>query len=227
MIRWQRYAVYAAPQGDLAEAAHAWLGWDAYAGQPRPHPHVPGLPRPIAEITEAPRKYGFHGTLKAPFRLAPGADEAALLWAVAALAQRSAPAVAAGLVLAEVEGFLALVPQGDAPGITALASAVVEALDAFRAPLTPEELARRRPERLSPRQRDLLARWGYPYVMEEFRFHLTLTGALPEGERRRAAGALSGWLPPLPRPFAVDALAVYGEAPDGRFHLLDRYTLSG
>ena len=31
---------------------------------------------------------------------------------------------------------------------------------------------------LTDRQEALLTQWGYPYVMEEFRFHITLTGAL-------------------------------------------------
>src|SRR5262249_2220033 len=45
-------------------------------------------------------------------------------------------------------------------------------------PLTDADRARRNPARLTPRQRDYLERWGYPYVMEEFRFHMTLTGRL-------------------------------------------------
>lgn len=227
MAEWRRYAVYAAPEGPLAEAAHAWLGWDAYAGAARPHPSTGPLPRPLAEITEAPRKYGFHGTLKAPFRLAPGVGEAAFLWAVEALAARLAPAPSGGLRLAEIEGFLALVPEGGSGAIDALAAAVVEGLDAFRAPLSVGEIARRRPERLTARQRVLLDRWGYPHVMEEFRFHLTLTGPLAPEEVAPVTATLASYLPPLPRPFAVDALAVFGEAADGRFHRIARYSLSG
>jgi putative phosphonate metabolism protein len=227
MAEWRRYAVYAAPGGALAEAAHGWLGWDAYTGQPRPHPDVGSLPRPLADLTEAPRKYGFHATLKAPFRLAPGADGAALDWAVAALAARLAPAEAPGLRLAEVEGFLALIPEGDGAALSALAARAVEGLDVFRAPLTPDEVARRRPDRLSARQRVLLDRWGYPYVMEEFAFHLTLTGSLRPGEAAPVMAALRGYLPLLPQPFTVDALALFGEAEDGRFHLLSRHPLTG
>ena len=36
---------------------------------------------------------------------------------------------------------------------------------------------------LTPRQRGYLERWGYPYVMEDFRFHMTLTGRLDAGRR--------------------------------------------
>ena len=28
-----------------------------------------------------------------------------------------------------------------------------------------------------------LDRWGYPYVFEDFRFHMTLTGSLPSEQR--------------------------------------------
>jgi putative phosphonate metabolism protein len=224
---WQRYAVYVAPEGPLAEFAAGWLGWDAVAGRARPHPEFKGLPRPLPELTEAPRKYGFHATLKAPFRLAAGADEAALKWAVDALAQRLPPAGSAGLRLEAIGDFLALVPDGEDSGIAALAASVVQALDAFRAPLTPDDIARRQPDRLTARQRILLDRWGYPYVMEEFRLHLTLTGALPAAERAAVAAVLAEHMPPLPRPFAIEALALFAEAADGRFHLLGRYSLSG
>jgi putative phosphonate metabolism protein len=224
----RRYAIYAAPEGRLAEFAHGWLGWDAYRGRARPHPVLPGLPRPLAELTEAPRKYGFHGTLKAPFRLAAGGDPAALGWAIEALAERCPPAAADGLRLARLGGFVALVPAGDEAAIAALAARTVEALDAFRAPPTAAEIARRDPDRLTARQRVLLDRWGYPYVMEEFRFHLTLTGDLPEAE----AAAVEAVLRPrlarlLPKRFVIDSLALFGEAADGRFHLLARYPLRG
>ncbi len=226
MATWRRYAVYALPEGPLAEAAQAWLGWDAALGRALPHPAV-ALPRPLAELTEAPRRYGFHGTLKAPFRLAAGVDEPALGWAVAALSQRLVPARAPGLRLARLGGFLALVPLGDGADLSDLAQRVVEALDAFRAPLTEAEIARRRPERLTARQRVLLHRWGYPYVAEEFRFHLTLTGDLPEAELDAVEAVLASYLPPPPAPYTLDHLALMGEAEDGRFHLIRRYTLAG
>ena len=88
------------------------------------------------------------------------------------------------------------------------------------------EIARRRPDWLSTRQRDLLDRWGYPHVMEEFRFHLTLTDRLDEPEPVRAALA-DYFAPVLPRPFVIEDLCLFGEDQSGRFHLLHRYALSG
>ena len=102
------------------------------------------------------------------------------------------------------------------------------ALDALRAPLTPAEIAKRRPERLNPRQRELLAAWGYPYVIEEFRFHLTLSDDLPEAEAEDLAAVLGPWLAPdLPRPFGITDLCLFGEDQAGRFHLLERHALTG
>lgn len=208
MREFSRYAVYYAPApGPFAQAAAEWL-------------HRPDL----AALTAAPRRYGFHGTLKAPFRLAEGVDYATLRAAVGALAARLRPVVLPGLRLADLHGFLALVPEGDLSALNALAAEVVVALDPLRAPLTEAEIARRRPERLSPRQRELLDLYGYPFVLDAFRFHLTLSGPLPDPAALLPL-AVAHFAPHLPRPFAVDALCLFGEAGDG-FHLLHRAPLS-
>ncbi len=224
-----RYAAYyTPPPGAFADLAGAWLGWDADRGAEPARPDVAGLPRDADGITAMPRKYGFHGTLKAPFRLARHKTGAELADACAALAMRLRPVVFPGLDFAVIGGFLALVPEGDPAPLDALASVVVADLDGFRAPPAPEEIARRTPERLSGRQRALLDRWGYPYVMEEFRFHLTLTGDFSPDEARMTALALRPVLGPvLPRPFAVGAISLCGEMPGGRFRVLHRYALTG
>lgn len=229
MTRIERYAVYHAPRpGALAECAAAWLGRDAETGAAVAHPDLPGLPRPLADLTAEPRRYGFHGTIRAPFRPAPGVTGADVAQAVAALAARLPPARCEGLRLADLHGFLALVPRGDDGAIRALAAAVVEGTDALRAPLTPAEIARRRPDRLTARQRALLDRWGYPFVMEEFRFHLTLTDRLDPAEAPAVAAVLAAHMAPvLPAPFAIDDLCLFGQDGTGLFRLLHRYPLSG
>lgn len=229
MDKFTRYAVYWAPApGPLADFTAGWLGWDPAAGRAVAHPDLPGLPLPVAELTETPRKYGFHGTLKAPFRLAEGMTVEEPDAAAARLAARTAPVLLDGMRTARIGTFLALVPEGDATALNALAATLVAELDEFRAPLTAADLARRKADSLPPRQRELLERWGYPHVMEDFRFHLTLTGAfdadLLDALRERIDPLL---VPLLPRPFAIDAVCLFGEAADGRFHLLHRYTLSG
>jgi putative phosphonate metabolism protein len=229
MTNFARYAIYyAPPPGGLTDFAALWLGWDPAGGRACPHPALPGLPRPVAELTESPRKYGFHGTLKPPFRLAPGQNRAALEAALAALAATLAPVTLPGLRLARLGGFLALVVEGNTAPLAALAAEVVARLDPFRAAPSEAELTRRRAAGLTPAQQENLARWGYPYVMEEFRFHLTLTGALTQAEAEATRAALSPVLAPLlPRPFILGDLGLFGEDDRGRFHLLHRVPLSG
>lgn len=228
-MRFKRYGIYyTPPPGPFAEAGAAWLGWDAAAGETRRPPAIAGLPVPWEAITATPRKYGFHATIKPPFRLAPGYDAGALKAAFAALCARQAPVVIEALTLAPLGRFLALIPQGETPDLAALAATSVRALDPFRAPLTDDERARRRAAGLTPAQDALLQRWGYPYVMEAFRFHMTLTGTLPQAALAAVTAALEAHLVPLlPRPLPIDALSLVGEDAAGRFHLVHRIALSG
>jgi hypothetical protein len=169
-----RYAVYAvpAPGHALGEVAEAWLAAEDFA-----------------ELMGDARRYGFHGTLKAPFRLADGRDEEALAAAVAGLA---GPAMPVLLELRDDLGFPALRPVAPVPALDALAASAVTDLDGYRAPLSPGELARRHAASLSARQSALLERWGYPYVLDEFRFHMTLGARSTDPARHaglmRAAG---------------------------------------
>ena len=220
----KRYAIYYAPRaGSFADAAASWLGWDPVSGTEVAHPD---LAADLPTLTAEPRKYGFHGTIKPPFRLAEGVDAAAVDAAVSALARTLQPVQMPGLELISLEGFLALVPAGDVSGLTDLAAQVVERLDPLRAPLTEAEIARRRPERLTPRQRELLDQFGYPHVMEEFRFHLTLSGRLTDDQMAMLRPlALAHFAGLQPEPFVLEDLCLFGEAADGRFHILNRYPL--
>jgi hypothetical protein len=222
MENFKRYAVYYAPaEGDFAARAAAWLG----AVQPFALPASIG--RSLHDVTAAPRKYGFHGTIRAPFRPQGGQNHAAICHHVQRIAEGLKPIQAGVLQLVDLHGFLALVPS-DPAALNALAAQVVVETDPLRAPLTPAEIARRRPDQLSPRQNDLLARWGYPYVMEEFRFHLTLTDQLLPEEVAPLIGTLKTYFAPdLAGVFCVKDLCLFGEDADGRFHLLHRYALSG
>lgn len=229
MEQFSRYAVYYAPEpGPLATFAAGWLGWDPTAGARVEHPDLGHLPRGIDDITSTPRKYGFHGTIKPPFRLAQGSDLELLTSDLEQMARRLAPITLDGLALKTLGGFLALTPTGDNRALAELACEVVQSLDRHRAAPPPEELARRRASGLTERQEELLAQWGYPYVMDEFRFHMTLSGRLAKQEIGQIARTLGTYLDPiLPRPFTIGDLCLFGEAGDGFFHLLHRYPLSG
>jgi putative phosphonate metabolism protein len=228
-MEFQRFAIYYAPRaGAFATAMAGWLGWDVGTGRPVPHPTVPGLSDAVADLTRAPRKYGFHGTLRAPFRRADGVTVEDVTATVADIARSLPPVVMPGLALHSLKGFLALIPEGDEAHLMRLGAEVVRRSNPLRAPLTEAEIAKRQPDRLSPRQRHLLEVWGYPHVMEEFRFHLTLTDDLPEATADRVAAPLAAWLAPvLPRPFVIEDLCLMGEDAAGRFHLLSRHALTG
>jgi hypothetical protein len=130
-------------------------------------------------------------------------------------------------VLAELDGFLALVPGENVPGIQDLAASVVRTLDPLRAPLTEAELERRNPDALKPVEFRNLCQWGYPYVFDAFRFHMTLTGRLDAAERprlRAAIGEAFGDL--IGRPLVMDALAIFVEQePGAPFLVRSRHAL--
>ncbi len=178
-------------------------------------------------MTVTPRKYGFHGTLKPPFRLADGATFEELKTAVAELAQDTCPAQAAGLELSALGRFLALTPTGDMTDLSRVAGACVRNLDQFRAPASQAELDRRRQSGLTPRQEAHLLDWGYPYVFDDFKFHLTLTGRLPAEDVSHWRQTVLTQLPDLPTPFEIADIALCGEREDGFFELIHRYALSG
>lgn len=227
MSEFTRYAIYYLPPEAEAWAAWCttWLGWDAVQGKEVAHPKTA---LPVAELTATPRKYGLHATLKPPFRLASDVTRDGLERACADLAATLAPATAPALALARLGRFLALCPEGDGSQLTALAARCVRDLDALRAPPTQAELDRRRAGGLGPAQERNLMEWGYPYVMEQFRFHITLTARLNQPLRDDAYRLLQEALAPhLPRPFRIDAIALAGEAPNGRFHLIRRFALTG
>lgn len=222
-----RYAIYFAPPAQAAwsQFATSWLGWDMESGREVTHPAISGLD--IATITQVPRKYGLHATMKPPMRLAEGHSFEALHDACQTLAANQKPVSLEGLEIARLGRFLALRPIGDESALNALAAACVKELDAFRAPLTEADLEKRRANGLTAEQDAHLVKWGYPYVLDQFRFHITLTGKLPKAELPAVEAALTEQLQPLlPRPFEISDLALMGEAEDGRFHLIHRYALA-
>ncbi len=228
----QRYALYYAPRSEdgLAETASQWLGRNAESGQARTQRPVPGIgAERLAAITAEPRLYGFHGTLKAPIVLADEVTERDFVDAVGAFAAKASSVAVPALELAEISGFLAIVPAARCPDLQDLADRCVVEFDEFRRPADDAELARRRAAPLTPRQDELLLRWGYPYVLEQWRFHLTLTGRLPDEERaavmtilgQRFAGVIE-------RPLQVNDLCIFRQPAPGRpFTVLARFRLGG
>ena len=228
-----RYALYYAPRpGDgLATTASQWLGRNPETGQSRAIRPTRGFqPERLAEIVAEPRLYGLHGTLKAPMALADDLSEGELVDAVGRFAAGQRAFAVPAMELAEISDFLALVPATRCPELQDLADRCVVEFDEFRRPAEEAEIARRRAAGLTPRQESLLSRWGYPYVLDEWRFHLTLTGRLRDEKERAAvrvalqqhfASALEGALP-------VNDLCVFRQPAPGRpFNVLARFRLGG
>ena len=227
-----RYAIYAAPTPGtaLADRAAAWLGRDALTGLPRPQ-SVPLAMKmdAVVAITREADRYGFHGTLKPPFRLAEGRTEAGLIAALETYSARKAPVDLGPLSVQDLSGFIALRPVESPPALGSLAADVVEAFDGFRQPPDAAETARRRAHGLTPAQEANLARWGYPYVMDDFRLHFTLTSRLPAGERAPLIDWLSRYFAPvLARPFTLDTLWLFVEPePGAPFRQARGFALTG
>jgi putative phosphonate metabolism protein len=187
MAAFPRYAIYYAPSaGATLDGFGAnLLGYSAWSGADLAVPEeVESAVPDWRQVTADPRTYGFHATLKAPFALATGCVEDELVAACAAFAATPRAVPIIHPVVDAISGFIAVVPMEPPEALYRLASDCVTDFDRFRAPLTKEDRARRKPESLTPRQCDYLDRWGYPYVLDEFRFHMTLTGRL--GTERRA-----------------------------------------
>lgn len=214
-----RYAIYFTPgQNDpLTRLAASWLGRDPFSSVQPPAPAVTALmPAEIAYHTASARRYGFHATLKAPFQLAEKTTEAELDQAVASFAAAAEPILLSRLVPARIDGFLALVPGSPAPDLDRFAGEIVSHFDKFRAPLSEAEVRRRNPDALSPEEFRNLLQWGYPYVFESFRFHMTLTGRVPDHDLPRVRAAIDEvFAATLERPATVDGLALFVEPEPG------------
>ncbi len=224
-----RHAVYYAPDPDepLHALAAQWLGRDAVTGEAVEPPDL--MPHDEhAALVAAPARYGFHATLKAPFVLADGFGEDDLAAAVDELAGEVGAVRIPVLSLRRLGRFFALVPAVPSQPLNDLAARVVADLDRFRAPPAEAELARRREAtELTGPQEANLRRWGYPYVMDEFRFHLTLTGPVPAERAERVEAALAEHFEPvIGRSLVVDRLCVFVEpAPGAPFAMKDAHPI--
>ncbi|QRM32530.1 DUF1045 domain-containing protein [Microvirga sp. VF16] len=220
-----RYAIYYSPPAEhpLTQAAEAWLGRDAFRtarGSLAPEIHDEAR-----SVTTEPRRYGFHATLKAPFRLAAGRHIDELEETLSRFAAACRPCPIGRFRIDLISGFFALVPAKPLPMLRAFASTIVEAFDPFRAPLNDAELQRRLSHRLDNIETTYLVRWGYPYVFDRFRFHMTLTDKLSPGTQSRVRHRLEGHFGALTtEDYAIDALTLFEqEWPGADFVVRSRF----
>jgi Protein of unknown function (DUF1045) len=182
-----RYAIYFVPPpaSRLYRYGSSVLGYDSYTGDNVSFPDAfGGGAVNWNELAATPQRYGFHATLKAPFFLAPSCTEQQLVNAVRSFAGLGHAGHSFVPALRELEDFIAVVPQEPEASLNALAASCTTLFDAYRAPLSPQERARRLASGLSQSQIQNLDCWGYPFVLAEFRFHMTLTGAVPRRRKK-------------------------------------------
>jgi putative phosphonate metabolism protein len=208
-----RAAIYFTPPAGaaLTRAAALWLGRDAFVGDATRPPDAA-----LDPIVAEPARYGFHATMRAPFRIAEGFDLADIDERLARFAASRPKVTLPEMALRQLGPFFALVPTAPSEKLAALEADLLEAFDALRAPLTAAEIARRKPDRLSERQRAQLDRWGYPHVLEDFRFHMTLTGPVEPARTDAVAALLQERFGVFDgAPLAIDGLAVFIEPSPG------------
>lgn len=174
-----RYAIYFTPAHGSPWwqfGAH-WLGRDECTDTALVHAAVVDIsPGELHQITEYPRRYGFHATLKAPFSLRDGVTLFELEHGMRALARTQKAVPLGPMQASRMDNFVALVPTEPPAALAVLATQCVTSLDHLRAPLTQPELARRLAQHLNAREQELLMKYGYPHVLERYRLHLTMTG---------------------------------------------------
>ena len=216
-----RHAIYYAPAHSSPwwTFGAGWLGRDETHDGTPPEFAAPMLPEPERHrITTQARRYGFHATLKAPFHLRLGVTPAELLTRTRSLAQRLRPAPLSPLQVRRLGPYVVLLTPEHHTSVSDLASACVIELDDLRQPLTPDELARRQPATLDARELELLHRYGYPHVLERFRFHLTLTDPVNEAQAAQVTEAVSSQVDRLnaQTPLTLDRLCIFEEPAPGQ-----------
>ncbi len=221
-----RFAVYYSPpqMSLLHRLGASWLGYDAFDGNPLEQPGN-GL---LAGKTEQPGHYGLHATLKAPFHLKPGATSKDLQAGVMAIARNTSTVVIPRLVLSSADGFLALVPDLQHDDLTELAAVCVRKLDHLRKEMDAAERNRRQSGNLTPKHRAYLDQWGYPYVFDAFRFHITLTRKLDADEMVAVTAlAREHFAEVLDQPLHISALTTFIESEPGKhFRVADVFPLT-
>lgn len=227
-----RYAIFFVPdrQSRLYRYGCSVLGYDCYGGEPVPFPQENGGGAlDWRDIGAAARRYGFHATLKAPFHLSPAASERQLIKAVENFAGLGHAIHSFAPTVRLLDAFYAVVPHAPVATLDALAASCTTLFDAYRAPITARERARRVALGLSPSQIQNLDRWGYPYVLADFKFHMTLTGPVPTPRRKAVHAALLDGFKRMKveASIALDRLAlVKQDSPDASFRVVGRWPLA-
>lgn len=226
-----RHAAYFAPafNSQAWDLGSQWLGRCARNSTLLEQPKLEKISSELFEnLTRTPRLYGWHATLKAPFELNLNLRPEELRAAFKQLAHNTVASFHLPLKLVELGDFLALVPSQPSPDLQKFAERCVRELHSFALPLSESELQRRTRADLTDRQKELLGEWAYPFVMEQFQFHLTLSGSLQHIEQQVKEDlktAAQTWFAPLLEDgLLIDSVTWFTQdQKNGNFHWVERF----
>jgi hypothetical protein len=226
-----RYAIYFVPSAetDFFRFGSAVLGYDCYTGSSVERLKIfDAEPEFWDRLTTEPRRYGFHATLKAPFNLSPSCQEAQLVSAFHSFAGLGHAIPALTPAVQMLSGFAAIVPAAHSPSLDELAAKCARIFDAFRAPMSAQERARRVAAGLNHSQIQNLDRWGYPYLFADFKFHMTLTSRVDVERRDDVLAALRDALGRAckDRALAIERISMVRQSDaDTPFRVIEQTTL--
>ena len=222
-----RFAIYSAPPPPLWDIGSSWLGYDALAARAVARVPIPGISREYLDsLTRIPGHYGLHATIKAPFRLAENRSEKELRSSIADLASQFRHFYTPPLRLCLIDNFFCLCPEKRSLDLNNLAAQCVQSLDMFRAPFDRNELTRRTTGKLTEDEKRNLFLWGYPYVMDQYRFHITLTGRVRDKSEQDKVRTLmlEYFSMVIGRPMLMDGISLFIEpSPQQAFRLSCHY----
>jgi len=208
-----RYALsYVPEQGSpLADFGRSWLGRDIDTAEQHEQPEIEGISKArLQELTHWRRSDGLHGVLKPPFQLNEGSSFNGLMDTAHLFAKFLDKVEIPQLEVNIIGKFIALTPT---IASRQLAGACVRVFEGYRQPIRIDMDQRYRHDKLTVYQKRMLKHWGYPYVMEEFRFFIPLTDRIEDDEERERVTAAITKLskPVIKQPLSIRELTVIGQ----------------
>ena len=237
MKKYSRYAIYYAPpkESSLEEFGRYWFGWDPLNAKLINNKQrinylnrfgIKNLKNIDKNVLIA-KKYGFHGTLIPPFKLNKNYSTNKLFKKTDEIAKKFKKFKFYKFKLKKINNFYAFVQNKKNSNINKISNRLVKELFKFRSPLTKKEIDKRNPSKLSKLQLNILHKWGYPYLMSEFKFHMTIASEVTgnklyfelkkiEKNKKIILNEINNF----------DKIYIFGENQKGMFENLENFSLS-
>lgn len=211
-----RYALSYVPEKGslLADFGRTWLGRDIDSSEFYEQPSIEGVtPERLSELTHWRRSDGLHGILKPPFQINPSSSLDGFLDTARLFSKFLKPVEIPQLEVNVIGKFIALTPTISSRELVDLASECVRIFEGFRQPVMIDMDRRYRKDKLTVYQNRMLKHWGYPYVMEEFRFFIPLTDRIEDDQERDACIDAITTLskPAIRNPVRIQELTIMGQ----------------